>query len=97
MTKEHVPPKRAFSDRSYLQYYVEQNEETELRQWRTREVTSSGISIFSLCQPCNNKTGRAYGQAYVDFVTSFIDVAWVKFRLRLYSSYMRFPALRFIQ
>jgi hypothetical protein len=75
LTREHVPPASAFNDRSYLQYYSEQVSEAERLQWRTREVNASGIYVFTLCERCNNKTGRAYGGAYVEFVREFSSVA----------------------
>lgn len=37
-TQEHVPPKSAFNDRSYLEYCPTEIREANLRQWTTREV-----------------------------------------------------------
>jgi len=36
-----------------------------------------GIGYYSLCEPCNNKTGAWYGKAYIEFVNQAV------FRLRL--------------
>jgi hypothetical protein len=75
LTKEHVPPESAFNKGSYRQYYIDQSEQAELVQWRLRDVNSNGIFVFSLCEHCNQKTGRAYASAYASFVQSFADVA----------------------
>ncbi|HKU75814.1 MAG TPA: hypothetical protein VJR02_18030 [Pyrinomonadaceae bacterium] len=75
LTKEHVPPKSAFNDRSYLEYYSTEIREANLRQWQTREVNSSGLFVFSLCERCNNKSGRQYGGSYLDFVKDLVEIA----------------------
>jgi hypothetical protein len=75
LTKEHVPPKSAFNDRSYLEYYAAQTSEADLRLWQTREVSSSGMFTFSLCERCNNKSGRQYGGSYLDFVKGLVPIA----------------------
>lgn len=75
LTREHVPPRSAFNDRAYRQYYVDEVSKSELLQWKTREVSARGMSVFSLCEECNNKTGTRYGSAYLDFVTAFCPVA----------------------
>lgn len=75
LTKEHVPPKSAFNDRSYLEYYSTEIREANLRQWQTREVNSSGLFVFSLCERCNNKSGRQYGGSYLDFVKGLVEIA----------------------
>jgi hypothetical protein len=75
LTKEHVPPKSAFNDRSYLEYYSTEIREANLRQWQTREVNSNGLFVFSLCARCNNKSGRHYGASYLDFVKGLVPVA----------------------
>jgi hypothetical protein len=74
LTREHVPPASAFNDRGYLSYYVDQVEEAE-RGWKARKIGAHGVFVFTLCEKCNNKTGTAYGGAYVDFVRAFADVA----------------------
>ncbi len=74
LTREHVPPASAFNYRGYLSYYVDQVEEAE-RGWKAREIGARGVFVFTLCEKCNNKTGTAYGGAYVDFVRAFADAA----------------------
>jgi hypothetical protein len=75
LTKEHVPPKSAFNDRSYLEYYVNKANEAERVKWETRDVDSNGIYLFTLCEKCNNHTGRLYGTDYGKFVQAFTSVA----------------------
>jgi hypothetical protein len=75
LTKEHVPPKNAFNDRSYLEYYVNKSNEAERVKWEMRDVESNGIYLFTLCEKCNNHTGRLYGTDYGKFVQAFTSVA----------------------
>jgi hypothetical protein len=75
LTKEHVPPESAFNKGSYRQFYVDQMAKADLLRWSSRDVNSNGIFVFSLCENCNQKTGRAYASAYAAFVQSFTDVA----------------------
>jgi hypothetical protein len=75
LTKEHVPPQSAFNDRGYLEYYVDKFNEAERIKWETRDVNSKGIYLFTLCENCNNRTGRLYGTEYGKFVQAFTAVA----------------------
>jgi hypothetical protein len=70
-----VPPKSAFNDRSYLDYYTTEIREANLRQWQRREVNSNGLFVFSLCGRCNNRSGRHYGGSYLDFVKGLVPIA----------------------
>lgn len=75
LTKEHVPPASAFNEGEYRQYYIDQTEKAELTRWAERDVSANGIFVFSLCEACNQKTGRAYASAYAAFVQSFSAAA----------------------
>lgn len=75
LTKEHVPPASAFNEGPYREYYVDHVNQAELLQWTSKEINANGIWVFSLCKPCNNKTGKAYAPAYAAFVQSFTDIA----------------------
>lgn len=75
LTREHVPPASAFNDRAYFEYYVSKVNDAELLKWETRDVSSRGIFLFTLCAKCNNKTGRQYGTDYVKFVQAFASVS----------------------
>src|SRR6185369_17458669 len=71
LTKEHVPPETAFNDRGYLEYYVAKTDEAQRVIWETRDVNNKGIVLFTLCEKCNNKTGKLYGADYLNFVQAF--------------------------
>jgi hypothetical protein len=76
LTKEHVPPRSAFNDGEYLQYYMDNTiPDDERVQWKVREVTGGGIYLFTLCEQCNNKTGQVYGGSYLDFVKACAGAA----------------------
>ena len=75
LTKEHVPPKSAFNDRSYREYYASKSSEAERIKWEARDVNRKGIFLFTLCEQCNNRTGELYGADYLKFVQAFRAVA----------------------
>jgi hypothetical protein len=74
LTKEHVPPKKAFNDSNFRQHYVE-DLDTGKVGWRFKDENTSGIYLFSLCDKCNNRTGTIYGADYINFVQSFRSTA----------------------
>jgi hypothetical protein len=75
LTREHVPPKKAFNDRAYLEYYVDKINEAERLHWETRNVNRDGVFLFTLCKKCNGRTGTLYGTEFVNFIRSFTSVA----------------------
>ncbi|MDQ3635753.1 MAG: hypothetical protein M3405_14770 [Acidobacteriota bacterium] len=75
LTKEHVPPKRAFNNEPYLRNYVEEIKNTEELLWLTAEEKTGGRYVFTLCEKCNNRTGRIYGQSYVELAESLLQYA----------------------
>jgi hypothetical protein len=75
LTKEHVPPASAFNEGPYREYYVNQVNKAEMLQWTSKEVNANGVWVFSLCETCNNKTGKAYAPDYAAFVQSFTNAA----------------------
>jgi len=70
-----VPPASAFNEGPYREYYVDQVNRAELLQWTSKQVNANGVWVFSLCETCNNKTGKAYASDYAAFVQSFTGVA----------------------
>ena len=68
LTKEHVPPERAFNDQAYYLHYVDEMDKADRIQWESREENTNGIYLFTLCSKCNNQTGYRYGRDYVGFV-----------------------------
>jgi len=66
LTKEHIPPEKAFNDCPLLLMKInEQNREVE---WVHRTSYQRGLCFRSLCERCNNKYGSIYGEAYVNLV-----------------------------
>ena len=82
---EHIPPKAAFnSSRAKLITLNTLLKEKNKYPWDTKGLPyisqQSGAGLFSLCEKCNNITGKWYGAAYQSFaekgmgvVTSKID------------------------
>jgi len=71
LTKEHVPPAKAFNNRAFFQHYIDESAKAERVRWQFREEDTNGIYIFTLCEKCNNRTGTIYGTEYVNFVQAF--------------------------
>jgi hypothetical protein len=69
LTREHIPPEKAFNDCPYLLLKVdERSSKTGLLEWTSSRDFERGLYFRSLCQECNNKYGSKYGGAYVDLV-----------------------------
>jgi hypothetical protein len=68
---EHVPPQAAFNDQRILESDIHKllggNLIKELEN-PTGTCNQRGAGKYTLCQRCNNLTGRWYGGAYVEFV-----------------------------
>ena len=62
LTFEHIPPKSAYNDRQRLFQTIQ----FLINGWK-QEKFRSGLGRFSLCEACNNKTGKWYGSAFVDW------------------------------
>ncbi len=66
-TKEHVPPQSALNSGAF----VVTKPETKKGQNRIAKVStesSGGMVYFTLCERCNNKTGRQFGADYVELI-----------------------------
>lgn len=67
LSKEHMPPRKAFNLDTVLMAHIDEaRTRTEVR-WRAKQ-RQGGYHEYRTCVPCNNKTGKWYGTAYVDFV-----------------------------
>lgn len=67
---EHVPPRRAFNDRPVTSKVAEDvfAAQTLEEMHNARGIKQPrGAGAYTLCEPCNNKTGGWYGRAYVDW------------------------------
>ena len=76
---EHIPPKSAFNDSQRLFQTMQ-----DLLAGRSRSKFRGGIGKNTLCERCNNLTGRWYGGAFAD---------WSKQGLELFDKFGRQPPL----
>ena len=58
LSKEHIPSKGAFKDREYR---VEIQDGEAWLEGRPGRIYQRGFHRHTLCQKCNNETGRLYG------------------------------------
>lgn len=75
LTFEHIPPQKAFNDRRAKS--IEGDEalklitEKDRMPWDTTGLKykpkQRGMGIYSLCESCNNLTGKYYGNEYIKF------------------------------
>lgn len=64
LTFEHIPPKKAFNDHQQLLRTMEDHlSERPSAYSKFRR----GLGKYSLCEPCNNRTGAWYGSAFVEW------------------------------
>ncbi len=70
LTKEHIPPEKAFNDCPLLLAKIEERSSLVGNQLFFARHTeySKGLCFHTLCSGCNNRYGSKYGGAYVDLV-----------------------------
>lgn len=66
---EHVPPRSAFNDRPTISQKVRSLLGTEPDGWFSKKgpISQKGVGAYTLCERCNNDTGRWYASAYVEW------------------------------
>ena len=83
MTKEHIPPKSALN--TGIIKILDPNETTKLLTrdklpWDQADlkytIKQNGMVLETLCEKCNNLTGRYYGNAYKEFVLSIANIIY---------------------
>jgi len=62
---EHVPPKSAFNETRVRQHTMDQWLKSDGHLQGGGRVSQRGIGAYTLCDPCNNKTGGWYAGEYV--------------------------------
>jgi len=67
LTKEHVPPQKAFNDKKIISATSDKAEELRYDEKPEGMFLQGGVHFFSLCRTCNNAMGRWYGGEYVHF------------------------------
>ncbi len=68
LSKEHIPPEKAFNDCPLLLMKVdERRTKAGVLEWAL-DRRQRGVYFRNLCEVCNSKYGSLYGGAYVDLV-----------------------------
>lgn len=75
LTKEHVPPQKAFNDKKYISVPPDVMEGLRYDELPRAKPIQGGISYNSLCQKCNNQTGSWYGREYVEICHGIMMIA----------------------
>lgn len=74
---EHVPPEKAFNDRALTNIDVQKllhSEDIKKLDDTSGIISQRGAGGYTLCIPCNTKTGGWYGGAYVDWVYQGMEI-----------------------
>jgi hypothetical protein len=72
---EHVPPESAFNNRPVLLAHIKKLMAAEISMLEPRgKEEQRGSGAHTLCERCNNLTGKWYGGAYADFVCRGMEV-----------------------
>ncbi len=66
LSKEHIPPKRAFNSGEFVVQTIDPFRMKEEISWREQKK-QGGYKAPVLCERCNNVTGHWYGSEYVKF------------------------------
>jgi len=62
---EHVPPRRAFNDQPVRQISLEGSFQFENERAEKGAVSQRGAGAYTLCERCNNLTGKWYAKDFV--------------------------------
>jgi hypothetical protein len=70
LTKEHIPPEKAFNDCPLLLAKIDERcaQAGSQLYFAPHTKYSKGLCFHTLCSDCNNRYGSKYGGAYVDLV-----------------------------
>ena len=93
LTREHVPPRKAFNDSPVLMYKIDKTS-PEARFLPDGRTQQGGHSAPTLCASCNNNTGSWYARSYVDFVKACADRADPVYANKMVAVSARFYPLR---
>lgn len=97
LTKEHVPPQKAFNDQSYISVPFEQAQGLRYDERPTAKPIQGGIHYYSICGHCNNSTGSWYGDAYISWCNNSFRIGKASnFQPTLLHLHLGFP-LRIIK
>jgi len=68
LSKEHVPPQKAFNDCDVLMKRIDQAAGPEVKFVPSGQIEQGGHRGYTLCGRCNNDTGGWYAREYVRLV-----------------------------
>lgn len=76
LTFEHIPPRSAFNNTPIKPVNgIDVLKDNGRMPWDISglkyENQQKGFGLYSLCQQCNNTTGRLYGNSYADLSQKF--------------------------
>jgi hypothetical protein len=97
LTKEHVPPQKAFNDKSFISVPQKAVENLRYDQKPRAKPIQGGVHYYSICQRCNNSTGSWYGESYVTWAYEAYRIGQASnFKPTLLHLHLNFP-LRIIK
>jgi hypothetical protein len=67
LSREHIPPQAAFNKRPYLLAKGREILELGPDMIPQGKLKQGGVSMFTLCEQCNIRTGRWYGPAFIEW------------------------------
>jgi hypothetical protein len=71
---EHVPPESAYNDRRIVRAKQQQMLVPGPWDGQNGDVLQRGSGAFTLCEPCNNKTGKWYGKEYAEWAKQAFEI-----------------------
>lgn len=71
---EHVPPRSAFNEVAVREVAIDAMFEQKTGQKPTGRVSQRGAGAYTLCEPCNNRTGKWYGGSFAGWCVQGADV-----------------------
>jgi hypothetical protein len=74
LSKEHVPPRAAFNDISFILAKAEEIIKLGPGEKPKGKIKQGGISEFTLCGKCNNDTGGWYGRQFVAWCRQGMEI-----------------------
>lgn len=74
LTFEHVPPRAAFNNRPVIHLTHDDAFKLRPEQVPKGPIQQRGMGSYSLCAPCNNKTGQWYGSSFVDWCYEGLNI-----------------------
>lgn len=76
LTKEHVPPRKAFNNGRWTEILYENDNwlDNPLMTPHKKRIHQGGVYFFSICEKCNNNTGRYYARAYSSWCHYSMDI-----------------------